>query len=301
MEETLIKYLAGLMDADGSLSFSFKEYEKAEGEFYLSLSLRLSSSDAVDANGFVDSLPTVTKMGNISRYGKSNQFKAWYITKRSDLECILPRIIKHMVVKGKHWQWMLNKWREQRSARISLVERQMLTSSSKMSRIENAGPVKSKNHPTWSWLAGYLDGDGWYSFRYTEKHRCMIIQVGAVAHNNDIAVLKFLNKAFGGVIYNQGQSPYVSVWKRNLGVKDASFAINFLGKLAKHSRLKRHKIEEILSYHRQRLSEPSVNKRKCCIIDGCDLPAYGHNMCKKHYGYWYRRGDPLYVSDSLNT
>jgi hypothetical protein len=258
MNESLVKYLSGLMDADGSLSFVFKKYDRIEDVFHLGACLSLASSDAVDERGFIDSLPTLTGMGGVYRYGKNGQFKSWKVNKRCDLEMLLPRLIKHMVIKGKHWQWMLETWREQRGAQISTEFRGSLTATSKSSRIDNVGPVKPKNHPTWAWLAGYLDGDGWYRHKYeVPPHNYWQINVGAVAHANDAEVLWFLHKAFGGAIFDHGQSPNVKVWRRNLGASDASFALRFLPNVAKHSRLKRHKIDQIIHHHRQRLSVPS--------------------------------------------
>lgn len=256
MNETMIKYLAGLLDADGSLSFTFKKYDKVEDTNFLGLMLSLASSDAVDERGFIDGLPEETGMGGLYRYGKNNQFKSWRISKRSDLEMILPRLIKHMVIKGKHWQWLFETWREQRGAWISTAQRVELTAGSQRSRVENAGPVKPKNHPTWAWLAGYLDGDGWYRLKYQKPpQNYWQISVGAVAHDKDIGVLQFLHKAFGGVIREQGQAPNVKVWWRSLGIRDSSFALRFLPNLVKHSRLKRHKIEQIIAHHhQQRLS-----------------------------------------------
>jgi hypothetical protein len=259
MNESLVKYLAGLMDADGSLSFSFKKYDRAEDAFHLSLCLNLSSSLAIDGGGFIDSLPEVTGMGGLYRYGDKQQFKTWKIGKRAHLEMLLPRLIKHMVIKGKHWQWLLNKWREQRGAQVSALMREELTASSRKSRIENSGPLKPKNHPTWAWLAGYLDGDGWYRYSYQKPpQNYWMIHVGAVAHLNDIGVLNFLQNAFGGFIREHERASNVRVWVRNLGVRDASFALRFLPHLAKHSRLKRQKIEQVISHHRQRLSVPSA-------------------------------------------
>lgn len=258
MNESLVKYLAGLLDADGSLAFSFKRYEKNANVHFLGLCLSLASSDAVDRNGFVSKLPDATGMGGVYRYGDEQQYIAWKINRRSHLEMLLPRLIKHMIIKAKHWQWLLDMWREQRGANFSSLMRGKLKAASKVSRIQNVGPVKPKNHPTWAWLAGYLDGDGWYRYAYQKPpHNYWQMNVGAVAHNNDIGVLEFIQKSFGGNIFEHGQSPNVKVWKRNLGVKDASFALRFLPRVAKHSRLKRYKIDQMIHHHRQRLSVPS--------------------------------------------
>jgi hypothetical protein len=47
-------------------------------------------------------------------------------------------------------------------------------------------------------------------------------------------------------------------WRRGLGQPNRSFALRFLPNLAKHSRLKRHKIDAIIHHHQQRLSVPGA-------------------------------------------
>lgn len=262
MNESLVKYLAGLLDADGSLSLSFKHDQNRKGRYFIGLQLRLAASDAVDRHGFVQSLPELTWMGTTSRYGPQHQYITWAVSKRRDLEMLLPRLIKHMVIKAKHWQWLLDVWRLARSENktCSLRQREALTEASKESRQFRTGPVRAKNHPTWAWLAGYLDGDGWYSYTsgVYNGYRQWRMEVGAVAHINDIGVLEFLQRSFGGRIKDHGQSDNVKVWKRSLGYQNRSFALRFLPNLAKHSRLKRHKIDAIIHHHRQRLSVPGV-------------------------------------------
>ena len=282
MNESLVKYLAGLLDADGSLSFAFKADENRPGRCYIGLHLGLASSEAVDKTGFIDNLPQLTGMGSVSRYGDLRQFKTWAITKRSDLEMLLPRLIKHMVIKARHWQWLLDTWRIARAEgkTCSLAERVALTEASRHSRKFRTGPIRPKNHPTWAWLAGYLDGDGWYSYRRSSGQ--WHILVGACAHVNDAESLRFIQRAFGGQIKPQGQSDNVMVWNRSLGYQNRSFALRFLPNVAKHSRLKRHKIDAIIHHHRQRLSVPGC-ERRYCEIDDCDKPRHGNGMCSLHY------------------
>jgi hypothetical protein len=263
MNESLIKYLAGLLDADGSLSFSFKRDYNREDHWFIGIRMTLCASDNVDTHGFVRSLPNLTGMGSISSYGEQGQFVNWTINKRSELEMILPRIIKHMVIKAQHWQWLLDFWREVRAkpygerscnsrTRVALIQ------ASKESRKLRHGPVKPKKHPTWAWLAGYLDGDGWYRHRYSSQQNYWSMSVGAVAHTNDRVALDFLQQSFGGSILPHGQSENVLKWVRNLGKRDRSFALRFLPNVAKHSQLKRHKIDMMIHHHRQRLSDSSA-------------------------------------------
>src|SRR5713101_2972765 len=104
MQESLFKYLAGLCDADGSLSFNFKRDQNRSDRFFYGLMFNLCAADAVDRSGFVASLPEVTGFGSVVRYGAKKQFVNWNVAKRSDIEMLLPRLIKHMMLKAKHWQ-----------------------------------------------------------------------------------------------------------------------------------------------------------------------------------------------------
>ena len=263
MNESTAKYLAGLLDADGSLSFHFKRSETRQDRFYMGLILKLTAADAVDRDRYVEKLPLLTGFGQVHREGKLGQFCNWTVSKRADLEMLLPRLIKHMIIKAQHWQWLLDMWRDLRrmprtnDGSFSVSEREMeeLKEASKHSRRLRVGPLKAKNFPTWAWLAGYLDGDGSYVFRYDKVQNYWSMRVSAVAHINDVSVLEFLQRSFGGSVIDHGQSTGCKVWYRSLGVRDASFALRFLPKLAKHSKLKRYRIDRMIHYHRQRLSD----------------------------------------------
>ncbi len=80
------------------------------------------------------------------------------------------------------------------------------------------------------------------------------MRVSVTAHITDIIALEFLQEAFGGTIRKNSRTDNVRVWWRGLGPANASFALRFLPKLVKHSRLKKHKIEQMIHFHKQRLS-----------------------------------------------
>ena len=252
MNESLVKYLAGLLDADGCLSLdSHKGYDDM---VRISLKLSLVAADVIDHHGFVASLPELTGMGKTHR--TYDKYTSWTVCNRNDLEMLLPRLVKHMVIKAKHWQWLLEFWRDWRSQEkgqkcMTLDEWKILQEEYKESRRTRVGPLKPKNHPAWAWLAGYLDGDGCYSFRTSKNNNT---RLSVTAHINDVSVLEFLQKAFGGTIKNNSRSENIKVWWRGLGPTHSSFALRFLTKLVNHSRLKKHRLEQMISYHRQRLS-----------------------------------------------
>lgn len=252
MNESLVKYLAGLLDADGSLSFEC--HKGYDDRVRISLKLHLVASDDIDREGFVASLPALTGFGSTNHY--AGHYTQWFVGHRAELEMLLPRVIKHMIIKAKHWQWLLDFWRDWRSQEkgqksLSIEEWVALLEASKASRRTRVGPLKAKNRPTWAWVAGYLDGDGCYSFR-TSKNNNMRLSV--TAHVTDIIGLELLQNTFGGTIKTNPARPSVRVWWRGLGPSHTAFVLRFLPKLIGHSRLKRHRIEQMIHFHRQRLS-----------------------------------------------
>jgi hypothetical protein len=250
MTESWFKYMAGLLDADGSLSFQFAQ--TTTGNYGVYLRLVLVAAESVDRQGkFIKSLPYGSVVSTEAK-GTWSKRNDWVVTKRTDIELLLPRIIKHMVIKGRHWQWMYDVWVEHRGKQVDSNGMERLKIACKASRAE-AGPVRAKKHPTWAWVAGYIDGDGSLINEYDEDKKYQRMRVNVTAHSNDVIGLELLQKAFGGSI-GDVKGTNIKRWWRNLGYQDSSFAIHFLRKLVRHSKLKKHKIELILSNHLQRLS-----------------------------------------------
>lgn len=255
--ETDIKYLSGLMDADGSLFFHFSPYKD---KWNVSLKLVIQQSLSIDKDGnYISWLNTFGGFKHLINVSKDNpnwsDANRWTVTSNAELNMLIPRLTKHMVIKAKHWQSMLDKYNSIYGKSVTLSQMNELKEFAKTSR-QNVGPLKDKKHPTWAWVAGYLDGDGCYYMRHRKKNWGMAIEllVRVVAQDSDICSLQLLQKAFNGNLKkNQHEATYY--WTRNLGNSDSSFAIHFLRKMLQHSRLKKHKIEQLLHYHLQRLNE----------------------------------------------
>lgn len=264
MNETLVKYLAGLIDSDGSISFNFSKDPRSELPAYrMYLTFAISASEAVDTHGFIAGLPALSGFGSVDvtqGYNKSQHcVTRWTVRTRADIEMLVPRLIKHAFVKGRHLQRMLDKWRETRGQLLSSDRCEELKEFARTSRLDS-GPVKAKNYPSWAWLAGYLDGNGSYRAGWKKDRKSYSYQssVHASCHKNDVSVLAFIQKAHGGYIKPHSTAKSCMVWERNLGKRDRSFALKFLPKLVSHARLKKHKIEQLIAYHHghlQRLSE----------------------------------------------
>jgi hypothetical protein len=255
MKETEVKYLAGLIDADGHIGFEF-----TNNRCYLTLSI--TAADSIDRGQYVYNLPTTTGYGSSCKKTRRNGWSTvtvWKLSKKKDLEMLMPRLIKHMVIKGAHAHRMLDKWIEFRTTVLTDIQIEQLKQFTNLSR-SASGPLKPKKHPTWAWVAGYLDGDGSFIFKKAPSQRTPRMYVQATAHENDIVALELLYKAFGGSVNNRGKAaPHIYDWKHFLGRNNKAFAIRFLSKVVQHSRLKKHKIESMLHFHHSkdshRLSE----------------------------------------------
>jgi len=246
VNESLVKYLAGLLDADGSLSFKFNPIN---GGYRVGLEMNLTAAESVDRDGkFVKSLPNITGFGSVTTRQRENwsPVNEWRIYSARDFNMLLPRVVKHMVIKGKHWENLYKYYSSLKGEVLSEMDVVRLKEISKNSR-KFSGPIKPKNHPTWAWIAGYIDGDGSLSFKDHPSGHGKKLQVSVISHKDDSIGLSLLYKAFGGYLYNRGHDN-CSEWKHNLGVRDKSFAIKFLTKLVNHSKLKRYKIEQMLHY-----------------------------------------------------
>lgn len=262
MKESFVKYLAGLIDADGCLSFQFK-HSSSSGYHFLHLQLSITASSAVDRNfKMLNTVQKETGLGRISTSTRStgvyeHTVNRWEVGRRSELEMILPRLIKHMVIKARHFQRLLDKYRELKGVRLSDEDVEKLKAFSTESR-KDTGPIKPKKHPTWAWVAGYIDGDGCFINRYYPSKNYHKLDINVVAHKDDSCGLELLHKAFKGNIYvKQG---HLKVWVRNLGFSEYSFVKRFLPKLIRYSLIKRYQMEQILAVHNKRRKQRLIER-----------------------------------------
>lgn len=244
MNETEVKYLAGLLDADGHIGFSY-------GQNRLRLEITLTAAESIDRKGYVLALPTLTGFGS-SCYKEPRDknwagIYQWRVTSRRDLGMLVPRLLKHMVIRGQHLNRMYEQWQHYDGLVIDDLTISQLKEFVAASR-RGTGPLKPKKHPTWAWVAGYLDGDGSYIHKKAPSQRTPRMVVQATCHEMDRAGIDLLFKAFGGHIYDRGKSgKHILDWRHPLGAKNQMFAEKFLGKVVTHSKLKKHKIEQLLA------------------------------------------------------
>ena len=255
ISESFVKWLAGLVDSDGSISF-FQERNIKYGYYLLRLTLQIGSSDAFDKeHRMLDYIRNTTWMGTIKtdkRVINGKVYKTWCVLKTSEIEALLPRLIKHLVVKGRHALTLFDTWKRLKGDHLSEEDIESLRLFSKQSRAI-AGPVKSKNHPSFAWTAGFCDGDACFNIQYRKDRPTPLMSIEIIQHKNDYVGIELLQKAFGGKISKKKE--HLLIWRRNLGLESSSFTNFLLPKLLRYSTIKKHRIEQILHFHSQRLNE----------------------------------------------
>jgi len=257
IKESFIKYYCGVFDADGWCSF---DYTRS----YLRLKLGIAAADNTDRNFKMLKYLKKEFCGLGSFYlqnrktSTGNSVAQFMLQTARDVNMVIPRMLKHLVIKGKHCKRMFRIWKSLRGKHLTDKQIDRLKKFSKWSR-QHSGPVKPKKHTTWAWLAGYIDGDGCFEYRLRDSRTIPSIKLTISAHEKDRQGIDLIQKAFKGNIYPEGRKPWINVYNRNLGVKDSSFAKKFLPKLLRYCIIKHYRIEQILAfhnkYHQQRLTE----------------------------------------------
>lgn len=252
--ETLAKYIAGLTDADGSLSLTAAKLP--DGTFRPSLVFKIVQADSVDKDfKTITALHEATKLGRL-QYTKAKGNKAptcsWCISAYNELELFLPRIAKYLVIKGQHFKRSFDWYKSIRGKRYNQQELTWFRQNLKQSRAD-AGPLKPKNYPSAAWLAGYTDGDGCLYGGSRQK----LFTVSF--HKDDLCGVELIQKAFGGHIYHNlwKNNPNVSQYRLSIGGKKQLNAtgVKFIRYILPHLKIKRHKAEQLLAMHQQRLNE----------------------------------------------
>lgn len=178
---------------------------------------------------------------------------------------ILPHLIKHLRIKATHLDNLAFLYKELRSVSLSPEAVLELKEFSQCSR-QNSRWLKKPKHPSFAWVAGFLDGDGCYFYREryksfkSEQKRSTSLKVKVTGHLEDTFCLEWLKESFKGHVYFYKEAKS-SFWVRNLGKSDSVFALDFLKQMRKYSCISRKYIRicEMISYH-ENLKQQRLNK-----------------------------------------
>lgn len=265
--EQLNKYLAGLLDADGCLSFTFAKYK---GYYTIGITFMLLQSFSNDPDGeLVKALRDYYDIGavNYRDLMGDNTFSSvavWTLGSKDILK-LFNLIGKHLRIKGTHWENLIWTYKELKGFHLSLDNIIELREFSKCSR-KNSRWLKHPKHLSFAWLAGYLDGDGHYRYRSRQRYmkkiqKCcnsneLCVQVSC--DYDDGFIVEKMREDFGGALSRHKCGHFI--WKRALGKNSSFYALKFLKQLRKYCCLTRKYsiIEDMIEFHedyQQRLNK----------------------------------------------
>lgn len=227
------KYIAGFLDADGSLGLAWSKVDRADSNpkmkrGYLSVSFsQITSQDKV-----IHLIQE--RIGGCISYRKEPEETRLRLTGKKAV-AVLNRIKKYLVIK-KHY------------ANVLLDVCGGVYNRAEMNRyLKEQRKIRSlplPNFPPRKWLAGYFDGDGCISVRLPKDRKSVQPTVGISASSFDTEGLEIIHKSFGGLLHDHEAKR--SHLKRWLLTMPPSKAKQFLGYFAKHLINKREQAYFIL-------------------------------------------------------
>jgi len=240
--EQLNKYVAGLWDADGSLSFDYiSDFVYLRGS--------ISASAVVDTDFvMLRALRDYYDLGRITYDYQENGISrcSWRLG-TTEFQTFFNRVGKHLRIKQTHFNNLLLKQREYRLKQINEYEFQELKKFSKTSRQQSTW-FKRPRHLSWSWVAGFLDGDGCYRIR---RRGGIIKSLCIKAASHDLHILYKLQEDFSGSINMQTKGDdTIRCWRLGLGKGHIKSSLPFLYKMRQFSCIENKylKIQEMISF-----------------------------------------------------
>ncbi len=238
-KETEIKYLAGILDADGCIGLAFKE--EGSGQYRVHPTIQLAQGPA--GHELIRWLAEMT--GVKPRVREDALF--WWLQGRK-ASALADRVIKFMVVKGKALRWVLDV-----TSRIRVVssEQKVALQHELARRRRDAGPMKPRNFVGAAWIAGFLDGDGHYSLRrwtHRGKEKVALSVSVSIRKPEKVIAIEFLQKTLGGTIRRNKRGDLI--WFLGLGKGHRSRAVPFLRQMRKFTKVKSSKIQAMIEFHK---------------------------------------------------
>lgn len=180
------KYVAGFLDADGSIQVKLK------GEAQKPL-LSVSFSQREDQDGVIHQIQEQFGGRIRTKAVKGGRYTELVVNGKAARR-LLDRVAKHLVVKRYYAQWCRDACEQPTGDRKAFRKRR------DEARRQSSLPLP--NFPPRKWLAGYLDGDGcFYAKRQGNGSRKAVqlaLSVASSPYDNE--GLRIIQQAFGGRI-----------------------------------------------------------------------------------------------------
>lgn len=219
------KYLAGFLDADGSIGLDLQP----TGRTYL----RLTFSQKQSQDAVIHMIQRDYGGATIDRQVGDGKYTDLVISGKQ-AAMILERIRNHLVVKREYAQWCLDRM----GLHVDPAEFRAARQAARRAERVIAPP----NYPSRKWMAGYFDGDGCLSLTVYKPSGNATIVATIAAAAYDVRGIELIFKAFGGGIYDMCDGR-VKQWRV---APDAAKVKQMLGHFAMHSIVKRDQAELLL-------------------------------------------------------
>lgn len=189
------KYLAGFLDADGSIQVMWRPVDRADSDPTVRRPyLALEFSQRSDRDEVLRQIQA-TFGGKLSENVRGPYSKL--VIFGSPAVQVLTRIQKHLVIKRHYAGAVLDLLGAPR--KVELAQAYL-----KAQRLLPSNPLP--NYPSRKWAAGYFDGDGCISARLNKNRTAAAVyfEIACAAHDSEgVAILQ---KAFGGSINDMDAS-----------------------------------------------------------------------------------------------
>lgn len=230
------KYLAGLIDADGSFGVRF--FRRPQGDFRPAIFLQVSQKEPrshilhllkAEFGGSVHTIYSAT--------GHSGGPQSIWGVPHTEAMKLLYRLDKYMVVKRGRAPLMIDYVHNNSRVAADRLE----------AHREQLGAIRAyrhqlPNYPSRKWMAGYFDGDGCFASRVDKKSGYCYFSLRVTAHKNDSNGIDLMHKAFGGIV-NYSKGLHLPCWVLHL---PPSKALQTVGHFAKHLVVKRAEAQFVL-------------------------------------------------------
>lgn len=230
--ESTNKYLAGLFDGDGTI------YAGIDKDGYISISFEVCGDWRVPkVDETILFLYDHYNMGHVNR--RDNGMMTWHVGGDSAVS-LFNRIKKHLVVKAKHGERIIELRKQYRAGRK--ISKSVLKRFLRWSR-KNTSSLKHKKHFTWAWLAGYIDADGYIGYKqniYTG------IRFGC-NYEKDKAALDLIARSTGRE-YRYNEKDKCIRLDIYMSKDSQATAQKYIPRLLPHLRIKKWQAEQLMRY-----------------------------------------------------
>lgn len=226
------KYIAGLIDSDGSVGFTqLKTGWKPT--MVLSISQKTCHADVLKRIQEQEG-------GHIrSRFIGKDWYSEYNLNGKSAVK-LLFRLSKHLVIKRDYVEWCLQV--EPFKIIGTTTEFNKLRKEKRHTKC-----LQIKNFPSRKWLAGYFDGDGCCQVTTISNTGYPLIRFSISAHENDIVGLELIQKAFGGSLNKMNKNGQVYEWKINCGRNKRELLFKFVEYFYQETIIKKNQLSSIVT------------------------------------------------------